>query len=388
MEFHHLLSTLGDHPELLRSLGLAFDLIIRPDFLPTLTDQNAPSLVRVVVERPSNFPTRTDPAQSPWNLDVSPWTRCRLAMGPDGATFSAAEFTGSQDFVHGFVRMDPNRYSVALVDVDGLALKALNMATTLEVQEERSQRPVEEEARAGAPAPRTGGIALAQDSRAQDLHNDFYLARQANDALENDPANPPVLSAEQLVRGYRMDIFDGNTKEWRSLHSREVTYTPLRDPNEAFSVEDEGFVQVSLTGRDDRPPPAGVLMEVEIPEVAAQRPLYAHETLVTWDGWSLAAQRPGKAIPQEPAPPEASADSGPLQLNLSVKPLPTSLPRLRFGNPYRLRLRTVESGGKVSYVIQCKRAEFPARWQRLTRIPCDTARGRVHLPPAGARAAD
>jgi hypothetical protein len=336
LEFHHLLSTLGDHPELLRSLGLVFDLIIRPDFLPTLTDQDPPTLVRVLIQRPSNFPTRSDPAQSPWNLDVAPFTRCRLAMGPDGASFSAAELTGSHDFAHGFVNLDPQRFTVVSADVDGLALKALNMATTLETQEQQAQRPVEEEARAGTPAPRTGGVALALAGRAQDIHDDFYLARNANDALEQDPANPPELVAEQLVRGYRLDIFDGNTNEWRSLHARQVTYTPLRAPGQAFSVQDEGFVQVSLTGEVDHPGAAAD------PDGA----LYVHEALVTWDGWSLTASRPGKAIPQEPAPPAASAEFGPLQLDLAVKALPASLPRLRFGVDYRLRLRTVDLAGK------------------------------------------
>ena len=336
LEFHHLLSAVGDHPELLRALGLAFDLIIRPDFLPTLTDQDLPTLVRVLVQHPSNFPTRSNPLESPWNLDVTPFTQCRLAMGPDGTSFSAAELPGSHDFAHGFVNLDPQRFLVAAVDVDGLALKALNMATTLETQEQQSQRPVEEEARAGTPAPRTGGVALALDGRAQDIHDDFYLARQANDALEQDPTNPPVLVAEQLIRGYRLDIFDGSTNDWRSLHARQVTYTPLRDPGQAFSVQDEGFVQVSLTGEVDRPgAPAD-------PDGA----LYVHEALVTWDGWSLTAPRPGAAIPQEPAPPPASAEFGPLQLDLAVKALPASLPRLRFGVNYRLRLRTVDLAGR------------------------------------------
>lgn len=346
MEFHHLLSSLGDHPALLRELGLVFDLVVRPEFLPTLAEQDPPSSVRVQIQRPSSYPTRSNPAQSPWNLDVTPWTQCRLiGNGPEGASFSAAELPFNQDFAHGFVRLDPERFSVATVDVDGLALKALNMATTLATQEER-QRPVEEEARAGAPAPRTGGVALVHAGRAQELHNDFYLARNANDNLERDPTGPSVLTAEQLVRGYRMDVFDADAGEWHSLHARRVTYTPLRDPGKAFTVEDEGFLQVSLTGESDRPPAPNVLVPVEPPEIAAQRPLYLHEALATWDGWSMAAPRPGNAIQQEPAPPAASADLGLLKLDLAIKALPASLPRLRFGRSYRLRLRMVDLAGK------------------------------------------
>lgn len=339
-DFHQLLSTLGDHPELLRTLGLVFDLIIRPDFLPTLTDQDNPSYVRVHIGRPSNFPTRSDPDLSPWNLDVTPWTQCRKTEDTTiGGSFSTAEYASedaSQGLVHGFVRMNPDRLMLVGVDVDGLALKALNTAVTLERQDNQPQRPVEEEARSGTPTPRTGGIALVLTGRAEKMHDDFYLARKHNIYLENDPLNPAVLRARQLVRGYRVDIRDGNTGKWRSLHARHVDYMPLRNPNLKFSVADEGFVQVSLAGEVDRPnAPAD-------PDGA----LYVHEALVTWDGWSLSAQRHESAIAQEPAPPAASADLGALQLDLKVKPLPASLPRLRFGGKYQIRLRTVDLAGK------------------------------------------
>ena len=344
LEFHHLLSTLGDHPELLRSLGLVYDLIIRPDFLPTLTDQDPPTLVRVSLQRPSNFPTRFEPLQSPWNLDVAPFTRCRLAMGPVGATFSGAELTGSHDFAHGFVHLDPQRYSVASVDVDGLALKALTMATTLETQEEQSQRPVEEEARAGTPAPRTGGVALVLAGRAQDIHDDFYLARNANDALEQDPASPPELVAEQLVRGYRLDILDGNNNEWRSLHARQVTYTPLRAPEQAFSNRRRG-VCPGIVDRRGRP------------ARRTRRP--GRRVICTRSAVDLGRLEPGRVAPWQCCPAGAC-------------------PAGRLG---RVRLPSVGSGGQTT-------THYPAPatlWRGLSTAPAHGRSSRQIAPSAAGQ---
>ena len=232
------------------------------------------------------------------------------------------------------------------MDVDGLALKALNLAATLQRQEAHDQRPLEEPDRDGVPAARTGGVALVRTDRTEppppvrtgragDLHSDFYAARAANDALEADPDNPPDLAAEDLVRGYRLDIFTGSL--WRSLHHRQVTYRPLRGPDQTLDVADEGHVQLGLTAEADRPDaPAD-----------PDRPLYAHEALATWDGWSMAVPRPGHAIPQEPAGPEAAADLTSMQLEITTTPPPATLPRLRFGAGYRARARTVDLAGNA-----------------------------------------
>jgi hypothetical protein len=335
-EFHQLLTSLSYHPTLLRALGLAFDVVLHPEFLPTVTLGSPPSRVRWHVRRPSAFPVRSDPAASPWTLDVTPYTRCRLTSDVGGAAFTAAERTAVREHVQGMVHLDPARYRLAGVDVDGLALKALGMASTLDVQERQPQRPVEEAGRAGVPTLRSSGLVVALTGRADSLHEDFYEARRADDALAGDPTAPRDLTAGQLVRGYRVDVFDGHRQQWFSLHERLGAYTPLRAPDLGFETEDEGFLEVSLTGELDRPEaPAD-------PDGA----LYAHEAIVTWDGWSLSAPRPGEPVQQEPAPPPASADLGALQLDVSVRATPRSLPRLRFLVDYRVRLRAVDLSGR------------------------------------------
>jgi hypothetical protein len=333
-DFHRHLSALGDHPALLRGLGLVLDLVIRPDFVPATADPDPPTPLRLRVRRPSVFPPRSDdPDADTWNVDVTPWTTCRQTNIDGQGFFSAAERAARLDFAHGFLRLDPARYAAMAVDVDGLALKALNMAATLQNQETQEQRPVEEPARDGVPAARTGGVALVHTDRAQELHEDFQQARVNNDALEQDPDNPPVLAAEDLVRGYRMDVSSDGS--WRSLHRRRVTYAPDRAPAEGLEVDDEGSLQVALTAEADRPDqPAD-----------PDRPLYAHEALATWDGWSLSLPRPGEAIPQAPAVPDAGTDAGSMRLSIVAGALPGTLPRLRFRSAYRTRLRTVDLAG-------------------------------------------
>lgn len=335
-DFHHHLSTLGDHPALLRGLGLVIDLQIRPDFVPTTTDADPPVALRLKVTRTSAFPARRDdPDADTWNVDVTPATWCRLTTVEGQAFFSAVERSARQDFVHGFLHLDPARYSAVAVDVDGLALKALNLAATLQRQDDHEQRPVEEPARDGVPAARTGGVALVHTGHAEELHDDFYAARAANVALESDPDNPRDLAAEDLVRGYRLDVRTGG--QWGSLHHRQVTYRPLRDPDQNLDATDEGHVQLGLTAEADRPQaPAD-----------PDRALYAHEALATWDGWSMAVPRPGHAIAQEPAVPEAAADLTNLQLEIITTPPPATLPRLRFGQDYRARVRTVDLAGNA-----------------------------------------
>ncbi|GAA2845834.1 hypothetical protein Acy02nite_47500 [Actinoplanes cyaneus] len=335
-DFHHQLSAVGDHPALLRQLGLVIDLQIRPDFVPATTDGDPPVPLRLRVTRASAFPARGDhPGADVWNTDVTPATWCRLTTVGGQAVFTAVERSSRQDYAHGFLHLDPARYTATAVDVDGLALKALNLAATLHRQDDHEQRPVEEPDREGIPTARTGGVALVHSGHANDLHEGFYDARAADDALEKDPDNPKDIAAEDVVRGYRLDI--GVDGQWRSLHRRQVTYRPERDPGQATNVTDEGHVQLGLTAEADRP---GAPADPD-------RALYAHETLTTWDGWSLAVPRPGSAIAQEPAAPEAATDLTSMRLGIDITPPPATLPRLRFGTGYRVRVRTVDLAGNA-----------------------------------------
>jgi hypothetical protein len=136
------------------------------------------------------------------------------------------------------------------------------------------------------------------------------------------------------VRGYRVDVWDDQSKRWHSLCRRIGTYDfagmpPFEDD------EDEGFVQASA---------------IEPVKEQAERVLRVHESLFSWNGWSLGAPRYGRTILPTPGfetkigdPPNEPATA--FKLKASFVPPEKSLPRLRFGYGYKLRVRAADLAG-------------------------------------------
>ena len=82
--------------------------------------------------------------------------------------------------------------------------------------------------------------------------------------------------------------------------------------------------------------------------------LYLHETVVSWDGWSLAVPRPGKRIVEpgegenggaSPLARHDPAESQSLPILSTTGIAPKTLPMLRVGHTYRMRIRTVDVAG-------------------------------------------
>ena len=92
------------------------------------------------------------------------------------------------------------------------------------------------------------------------------------------------LSAEDVNRGYRLDVEDSRRpNRWLSLHRRTGTY----------KVEPEGGgAPVPLPINPDE----AYVKEASASSVPGKDDLYVHEALLGWEGWSLAAKRPGLAI--------------------------------------------------------------------------------------------
>ncbi|MFO7696489.1 MAG: hypothetical protein R6X16_04955, partial [Anaerolineae bacterium] len=336
VDFHQMLSVLADYPVLLRRLGLVFDLLLPADALPVEPVGAAPGRLRTHAAFHSALPERNDPDQTPWTLSVAPWTDYVNTEVNGMRLFAPAPRGGLQDSIYRLQQLDPQRFTLSQVDVDGLALKVSGLLSTLRRQLDNPNRPIEEPDRSGVPTVRTGGLGLIQTGRADALHDDFYQARRNSHELEADPLNPLPLAAEDVTRGVRLDVYDDQTRTWHSLHARRGDYTPLKDPAQRLEGEaDEGLFQVGLAGDVDTPgaPPD------------PDGELYAHESLVTWDGWSLSVPRPGAKVEQEPLPPAPAQDVTPLPLDVRFSVEAGTLPRLRFGRGYSLRLRTVDLAG-------------------------------------------
>jgi hypothetical protein len=334
LDFHQALAILGDHPVLLRKLGIILDLELHREELHL--DHGGATMIRV-------HPQWGEPPAG-FNTDLTPWTHFVV----DDQTFTAAP-KDPDELERGFLRLEgvndryeqhEAAYDLLQVDPDGLALKVINFAGTLyrlvRKTDERTTS-IDTPEGMGLPSIQSGGLALARDRRANRLNRRFQQSASTNQDLLN--GLDVSFYAEDLLRGYRVDIRDDASGAWRSLCQRIGSYVFPEAPLDPLPFEDEGYLKgASTTSKDDK-----------------NSDLYFHETLFRWGGWSLVAERPGKTIRRK-----LDADSGEYQetpervksqagdefkLEVRAAAKPGSLPRLRFGRTYQMRVRAADLAG-------------------------------------------
>jgi hypothetical protein len=319
LDFHAFAASCGDYPKLLRPLGLAIDLLVA--FAGSIQPQGR---IRVEVEAPAQF--------GAWMQaeEARPWTRYELA----DRRFLGESRLKEGDLVDGTLALDNADYFVVnQLDVDGSALKTVDFAgNLLRLAEhlnlhERSMTDDE----SSLPALRTGGFTVARDNRAERIVG-VIDAGVDHDAAQSS-GGPAELFAEDINRGYRLDVEDLHSPgDWRSLHRRKGKYVvrPLAGAPAPLTVEpDEGYVKGASAS--------------SVPE--DEDDLYVHETLFGWDGWSLAAKRPGSAITNDGSEDIEPKNPTDFPLFTEFEATPGTLPRLRFGREYRFRARAVDLAG-------------------------------------------
>jgi hypothetical protein len=353
VDFHQMLSALGDHPWLMRLLGLVIDLEVAGSLVPQANVTTPGTLMLQPAWRSSLGAA---------SVDVCPKV-AYAHQSVDGETFFAVAPRQSDPAIPanvpptGLLPLPQTVFALEHVDVDGAALKALNLAATLEAIAQRldpERKPLHEPDQTGLPALRTGGLALVRAGRADALQKTFTRYLDLNDGIEHD--TPQLLFAEDVLRGYRLDVFDDSAGAWYSLHRRVVMATAERLATALSPIKDEGFFQLSLAGAPIAPS--------QLPDPNGE--LYVHETMVTWDGWSLSAPRPGKSLSRDPsAPSEDDPATQPVRvpndpltatgLRMEIDVESGSLPRLRFLSSYRVRVRTVDLAGNGSTLGEADR---------------------------------
>jgi len=327
-DFHRMLAFLADSPELMRRLGLIIDLVFDdPGPLPT-------GLVQVGLDP-------VDPA-----IDIRPSTHYQLtdgrfltAPGPKG--FLVEEGTLHLDWVD-------ELFDFYQVDLDGGALKLLDFSGTVPAIGQLPDLATPTPGEATLPSLRSGGFTISARARAVNLVDALDGSTSLNTDVENDTAE---LHLEDVLRGYRIDVNDAEAGRWYSLLARKGTHRFLGSngsgPEDLGPLEDEGFVRANAatSSRLD-------VSDPNDPNKPGKPDLYLHEAMFGWDGWSLAAPRPGKIIVE---PGEGENGSELAQETISAKtdlPLESvyrvadgTLPRLRYGQTYRMRARTVDLAG-------------------------------------------
>ena len=331
LDFHQIVSAMGSYPKLMRLMGLAVDMLIDASAFTPGAD--------VALSVSVSFPAGV--LATPKSADGAPATRTLLSAN---AFEPVSDPKAAYPLKSRLLDLDPANFALLQADVDGAGLKLMNFARTLfrrQFQGLTVDPVTRAQDRVGAPALRTAGLMLTQRRRGEYLTERFQTNIQRNTALEGQMAGAPGASvdlhAEDLLRGYRFDVWDSTTGAWASLCRRTARYT-IGDPAVTVEAtpEEESALRLAATTTAD---PTGNAKAVSL-----------HEALLTWNGWSLAAPPPGRTIL-----PDGSVDTSGDQSEPAVppgmkfisrfKPVKGSLSRLRFGRKYWLRGRAVDLAG-------------------------------------------
>ncbi|GAA3894709.1 hypothetical protein GCM10022276_12300 [Sphingomonas limnosediminicola] len=324
IDFHRMVGMLSQHPPILLATGFRVDLTVDRNALPaTATDR-----LVLNVRWPHGDEVQTLPDSTPGVQTVL--DRNRFMPAPRAANDPLV--------VDGFARLGARAGPIE-VDVNGSVLKvrqfAINIANTPGRELERGNGSIAdldpagpEPDRAGAPALRSGGLTLADDLRGEALETAFDAA--ASLQSQHASSAPITLYQEDLLRGLRAEVADGDGP-WQSLCRRTSLYHFVSDGSTRQIADNEGVIRVGAGGSADG----------SIPDV-----LKVDAAIFSWSGWSLVAPRPGRAIDTSDRVADAESLSPPgLPLEVEHQAQPGSLPSLRFGRRYRVRLRAVDLAG-------------------------------------------
>ena len=330
IDFHQIVAAMNSYPTLLRRLGLVIDFILDPLQFARARDQLLS--VRVILPSGSAIPTNS----------VSPTTHVLLSKSKFEAVSNPIQPKDDYKVVNGLLDLNPDQFDLIQFDVDSAGLKLINFARSLArltSKEERVDPITKFEKKTGAPSLRNAGMMLVHRNRWSMLQNRFLTNKAKNIAAEEvinnvSMAKPPELWAEDIVRGFRIDIWDEHTGVWRSLCKRVAIYTI--GEGITIEVKEEGIVRFAATKSAD--------------PTSNQNLVYLHEAILSWTGWSLTAPPPGRAIETDGSvnttqmQSEAELPPG-FNFKSSFSPLAGSLPRLRYGRKYWIRARVVDLAG-------------------------------------------
>ncbi|MFD7449188.1 hypothetical protein [Kitasatospora sp. NPDC059827] len=351
-EFHQSVAHLVDHPVVLRALGLLVDLAVPAAGL-TPVDQAHPAELSVTPLWPHPDPDPTPGWSTALQTDLSPSTAYTLS----GTRFVPASVDGptSTGFSDGLLPLagaglapsaNP-RFELLPFDVDGAALRLVSTArsdASALPPEGTSPVPV-----GALPALQSTGLALVDRARQKEHGKQLQRARQ-----RATPAGllASALLADSLLGGYRMDVFDAGHRTWHSLCRRRVHYTVGGVPLLPDGLLDEGYLRPGavVTGFGDADT------------------LYLHEIVARWDGWSQVAQRPERVTGTRDTMPAPVATA----LDTTVECDPGSLPRLRFGRTYRVRVRIADLAGggpRAEEVAPTEAQSDPVTYYRFEPLP-------------------
>ena len=164
----------------------------------------------------------------------------------------------------GLLRLSPEVYDLFQVDVDGAALKAVDFGATARRDAEPERSPHRGQAGGdGAAGPALGRAGARAPGPRRHAARGPQGSPRTQQAIE--AGTDTVFGAEDLVRGYRVDVFDEDAPSgarWFSLHRRVVehTFKPADDgtPIGPLEVTDEGYLKATTASSETKEHPTPV----------------------------------------------------------------------------------------------------------------------------------
>ncbi len=343
IEFHQMLTILRAHPHLLRLLGLVVDLDIELQPLAP-----PPRMIRV----------RTD-----WAATTGAGARdeCPLVMQLDGELWPLPLFP--DEHVGQYLKLNNGeRYRMTTSDLASASQRLLDFQRTV----------VARDGAAPIPAPLEAGIAVVHTDLAASMSRRLTHQRNLEDDIDRWLTNrinrPPIIGLEDVAAGYRYDLIDLDDPTWRSPFERRsiAGYTFPRVPALDIEVpDDEGrwTLAVSTEGDELHTPRSTRVTysqegkpDIHKDEANDQTTWRLPIEAFRWNGWSAATPHPGSSLSSsgravEPAGNKVVTGQA-AQLEVDYRPVPGTLPRLRYGNTYQMRARATDLAGNSRTVAE------------------------------------
>lgn len=305
-DFNAIVTGLSAYPVLQRRLGLAIDVRI--------------SQYNEIPDRGSVRLLRAPPRGVPFKV-LSPSTEY-IMKGGRPQQFQAYDSGGNRT-LNGLLPIADSRYAISTINVESNA----NFFHNVQIPAEDDGDSIHYR----LPSFTTAGITLLDAVAADRLSKRLDRTQELEQAAAVAPGGtgddgpaPFRLDLGDISQGVRVDVFDTKSSRWMSLCRRVGEYGlgQSSTPIHVGPVEDEGMVtRGAAEPLDDERP---------------GKEFFVTPSVFEWEGWSLCVDMP-----------EAPTDrtSGTCKIAVGFTVPPGSLPRLRFGNTYRVRMRTVDLAG-------------------------------------------
>ncbi|MFK8053734.1 MAG: hypothetical protein AB8F65_12265, partial [Woeseiaceae bacterium] len=292
-EFHTTIGNLSSHPVLMRALGLVVDIEFDAALLPA---NDGGLTLEVGLSADGVMTSSHESLQSAFVHASTAASNYRI--------FSMREESGTG--ANGFYPLPSRTTAMTQLRVE-TAVMNLMQAT------QSSDDSI------ALPTPPEAGMRLLDAT----LPDQVGTAMAAQAELAETP--PTVLYAEQVTRGYRVDVRNAASGQWHSLCARRNRY-----------LGPDGVWQ--WPAQDQWAADEGTLEPTVFSDQHSETTLRLRATmdLFEWTGFSLSVARPGDTLPNDGA-------EAPVSITTEVQP--GSLLPQRFGQQYQFRARSVDIAG-------------------------------------------